>query len=191
MTEKTRYRDFPSSPTSLSPLPLTCEQPMTSISPPLFLPQTQSAPIIDVSIKRLHKRALLTTSKFHADETIPSNSRASRTSKDTAATITETELTDNLSAMDALNVAGAAAGFVSTGYAAASFYSQRRAEKEAKKREQDLEAAVRGVAVQLDNADLGSSRSASVTSSEDERNEGKVPEPGQSTRQDLAWTGMR
>lgn len=93
--------------------------------------------------------------------------------------------------MDALTIASAATGFASTGYAAASFYSQGRAEKEAKKREQDLEAAVRGVAVQIDNADRGNSRIAGITSREDERKEGKVPEPGQSTRQDLAWTGMR
>ena len=133
-------------------------------------------------------------SNFHAEEITTSDSRASKASKENAAAITEAELTDNLSAMDALNIAGSAAGFVSTGYAGASYYSQRRAEKEAKRMEQDLEAAIRGVRVQVDNLSEGRSARGSVSSSastEGARKEGKVPEAGPATREDFTWTGMR
>ena len=96
--------------------------------------------------------------------------------------------------MDALNIAGSAAGFVSTGYAGASYYSQRRAEKEAKRREQDLEAAIRGVAVQVDNMSEARSARGSVSSSarsEGACKEDRVPEAGPAVREDLTWTGMR
>ena len=197
VTEKTRYRDVTPPPTSRSLLPPTSEQPMTSTAPPVFLPQPQSPPLIDASVpsKRLHRRALLTTSNFHAEEVMTSNTRASRVSKENpAAAITEMELTDNLSAMDALNIAGSSAGFVSTGYAAASYYSQRKAEKEAKRREHDLEAAIRGVEERVNDVNSMRSERESVSSSASSSNtykEDKTPEAGPAAGVDTTWTGMK
>jgi len=163
---------------------------MTSISPPAFLAQPQPPPLIEISTKRLHRRALLTTSNFHADEVPLSDSRVTRASKDTAA-ITETELADNLNLVDTASMIGSVGGLVGTEYAAASYYSQKRAEKEAKRREQDLEAAIRGVAAKIENEGNGRSERGGDGSSEAGLKVERVPEPGPPRREDLTWTGMR
>lgn len=120
-----------------------------------------------------------------------SDSRVTRASKDTAAAITETELTDNLNLVDTASMIGSVGGLVGTGYAAASYYTQRRAEKEARRREQDLEAAIRGVAATVEDARSGRSEGGSDGSSEAGLKLEKFPEPGPSRREDLSWTGMR
>lgn len=195
VTEKTRYRDLSPPPSSRAPLPPTSSQPMTSISPPAFLPQPQSTPPIDIPTKRLHRRALLTTSNFHTDEVTSSDSRVTRASKYDA-TITETELTDNLNLVDTASVVGSVGSLVATGYGAASYYAQKRAEKEAKRREQDLEAAIRGVAAKgvaakIETEETGRFERGSGGSSEAGLKEERVPEPGPLKSGDFTWTGMR
>ncbi len=86
---------------------------------------------------------------------------------------------------------GSVGGLVGTGYAAASYYSQKRAEKEAKRREQDLEAAIGGVAAKIENDESERSRRGSGGSSQAGSTEVKVPEPEPFKREDLTWTGMR
>lgn len=118
-----------------------------------------------------------------------SDSHVTRASKHDA-TITETELTDNLNLVDTASVVGSVGSLVATGYGAASYYSQRRAEKEAKRREQDLEAAIRGVPAKIKNEETGISERGSGGSSEAGLKE-EILEPGPLKREDLTWTGMR
>ena len=55
----------------------------------------------------------------------------------------DTELTDQLSLMDAANLLGAASGVVGAGYAGATYHQQRKQGNEARRREDDVELGQR------------------------------------------------
>ena len=116
-----------------------------------------------------------------------SSTRSARTPKDTAA-ITETELTDNMNLVDTASMIGSVGSILGTGYAGATYYQQRRADKEAKRREQDLEAAIGRVSDRVEAA--RTDRSVAMVK-EVEQTAIKASESGPVGRADLAWTGMR
>ena len=190
-TEEMRYRDVPLPSNPRTPNPPILEQPITSISPPVSFDQPQSPPLVDISMKRLHRRGLINTTNFHAEEVTVSESRASRSPREMGA-ITETELTDNMNLVDTASMIGSVGSIIGTGYAGTTYYQQKRAEKEARRREQDLEAAIERVGERVQGARTDSSISVVK---ETEQMVGHTPvkvlEPESIGRKDLAWTGMR
>ena len=94
------------------------------------------------------RRAVINVSSHNVASTPPQNERSFAASfnpetRSRMGSTPETELTDRLSLMDTANFLGAASGVVGAGYAAATYHGQRAQDKEARRREEDVELGQR------------------------------------------------
>ena len=90
------------------------------------------------------RRSVITDASYNVASTPPPDERPlNPKTKNRNGNTLGTELTDQFSLMDTANYLGAGSGVVGAGYAAATYHQQRAQNKEARRREEDLELGQR------------------------------------------------